>query len=189
MSATIPAAAISVAVTVDDDTWRAEIADIGAVCEDACRATLKRVLAPNAGPVEVSVVLTDDATVQELNARYRGQDQPTNVLSFALAEEELDRPAAGHREVPAGGIAVDGMLGDIIVAHGVVGREAVAMGRHLPDHLCHLLVHGCLHLLGFDHHGDDAAATMEPLEVAILSGLGVADPYGGTAGQAGHEDG
>ena len=107
----------------------------------------------------VTVLLTDDAAVQDLNARFRGKDAPTNVLSFPA-------PATAHPH-----------LGDIAVAHGVCAREAAAQGKTLADHLSHLVVHGVLHLLGYDHQADATADAMEAMERDILSKLGVADPY------------
>lgn len=106
---------------------------------------------------EVSVVLTDDAHIQILNQQYRNQDKPTNVLSFPQDE--------------------GGLLGDIILAYETIAREAVEQNKVFDDHLKHMLVHGCLHLLGFDHETDDEAEEMEALEVLILDGLGVKNPY------------
>jgi probable rRNA maturation factor len=119
-------------------------------------------------PVEVSVLLTDDARVRELNRVWRGADKPTNVLSFPAREPGEPWPSEG----PV-------MLGDVAVALETVLREAAAEGKAPGDHLAHLVVHGTLHLLGHDHVGSDAEAeAMESLEVRVLAGLGVADPYG-----------
>nr|WP_309604462.1 rRNA maturation RNase YbeY [Phenylobacterium sp.] len=107
----------------------------------------------------VTILLTDDETVRDLNARFRGQDRPTNVLSF---------PAPANPER---------FLGDVALAHGVCAREAADQGKSLAHHLQHLVAHGVLHLLGYDHIRDDEAAAMEGLERAILAGLGIADPY------------
>lgn len=167
--------AIAVDVALDDEAgWPAAVADAAALAEQAVTAALAAALGKRAGPVEANVALTDDATVQALNRDYRGKDQPTNVLSFALQE------AAGE---PGDAAAAAGWLGDIVVASGVCAREAEALGRSAADHLRHLCVHGALHLVGFDHTDDGQAAAMEPLEVTVLARLGVADPYGGTAGQ------
>jgi len=107
----------------------------------------------------VSVLLTDDDTVRDLNARFRGKDQPTNVLSF---------PAAASAE---------GWLGDIALAYGVCASEAEKQGKTIAHHLQHLVVHGVLHLVGYDHQSDDQAESMEARERAILAELGVPDPY------------
>ncbi|RDD63344.1 rRNA maturation RNase YbeY [Ferruginivarius sediminum] len=121
-----------------------------------------------AGPAEVSLVLADNATVRDLNATYRGQDKPTNVLSFAALEGET-------AEVPG----APAVLGDIVLALETVLGEAEEQGKQPADHLRHLCVHGLLHLLGYDHQDDREAAEMEGLEVRVLAGMGVADPYGG----------
>lgn len=120
---------------------------------------------------EVSIVLTDDAAVTALNRDWRGKDRPTNVLSF--------------QSVPADRLATAAVLGDIVLAHETVAAEAVAEGVTLRDHAAHLIVHGFLHLLGFDHEEEAAAERMEALETAILATHGIADPYaGGEAGAA-----
>ena len=107
----------------------------------------------------VTVLLTDDETVRDLNARFRRQDKPTNVLAF---------PAPANPER---------LLGDVALAHGVCAREAAEQGKSLADHLRHLVAHGVLHLLGYDHMSDDEAQVMEGRERSILAGLGIADPY------------
>jgi len=118
-------------------------------------------LAPAAG--EVSVLLTDDATVRDLNRTWRGIDKPTNVLSFPAA-------AAAKPQAQA-------LLGDIAIAYETVAREALARRIPLGDRLAHLAVHGFLHLMGYDHQTDSQADAMEGLERAALARLGVGDPY------------
>jgi probable rRNA maturation factor len=115
--------------------------------------------------IEVGVTLTDDDAVRGLNRDYRQQDKATNVLSFSG-----DAPSDLAHKGPL-------LLGDIVLAHGVVSAEALAQGKTLRAHYCHLLVHGSLHLLGMDHIDDEDAKVMEAREVAILAGLGIADPY------------
>jgi probable rRNA maturation factor len=109
------------------------------------------------------VVFTDDARVRVLNARYRGKDSSTNVLSFPA-------PAAIKGRLGP-------MLGDVVLAAETVAREAVEQGLALDAHLTHLLVHGFLHLAGYDHEDEAEATVMETLETAILGRLGIADPY------------
>lgn len=118
-------------------------------------------------PAEASLVLADDALVRGLNRDYRGLDKPTNVLTFA----NLD----GAGPMPSGGAPV--LLGDIVLAFETMAAEAAAQGKPLGDHFSHLVVHGMLHLLGFDHASADQAEEMEGLETRVLKGLGVADPY------------
>jgi probable rRNA maturation factor len=116
---------------------------------------------------EVSLVFTDDAHIRVLNRRFRRKDGATNVLSF---------PAA--RQPGRFGL----FLGDIVLAQETISSEARNQGLILDDHLIHLIVHGFLHLLGFDHETDEDAGVMERLETAILVGIGVADPYAGGDG-------
>jgi probable rRNA maturation factor len=121
-------------------------------------------------PVELSVRLTGDNEVRALNAEWRGKDKPTNVLSFPMAEpEELAEAAAPGPEL---------MLGDIILARGVCAAEAADKAIPIEQHAAHLMVHGTLHLLGYDHMDEDSAADMEAREVRALARLGIADPYG-----------
>jgi probable rRNA maturation factor len=120
---------------------------------------------------EVSVKFTTDAEVHALNAEYRDKDKPTNVLSFPMVEAEM-------LEVLVGAGAGEALLGDIVLAQGVCAREAVEKGISIPDHAAHLVVHGTLHLLGYDHEeGDSEAEAMEAVERRALAALGIADPY------------
>ena len=114
--------------------------------------------------VELSIVLADDEMLTALNRRHRGKDGPTNVLSFPLGSD-----TAGQ----------DGpvLLGDVVLAFETVAREAVDQKKTLADHLQHLVIHGILHLSGYDHETEDDAERMERFEARILAELGVADPY------------
>lgn len=147
-------------IEVEDESWTKVLPDAEALTLSAAQAALR-----GDYPQSLAVLLTDDASVRELNARFREKDQPTNVLSF---------PAAPNPE---------GHLGDIALGYGVCAREAAEQGKPLGRHLQHLVVHGVLHLLGYDHMSDDEAEEMEGLERAVLAGLGVPDPY-----QAGERD-
>ena len=120
--------------------------------------------------IEVAVRLTSDDAVHALNSEWRGKDKPTNVLSFPMAAEE----ALGGSDAQGPEL----MLGDIILARGVCAAEAADKGVPLEDHAAHLMVHGTLHLLGYDHMDEDEAADMEAREVRALARLGIADPYG-----------
>jgi probable rRNA maturation factor len=150
-------------IEVEDPAWSEAAGDLIGLTRAAAAAALAT---RSSGAGAVTILLTDDATVRDLNARFRGQDKPTNVLSF---------PASA----PAGtGASARGApLGDIALAFGVCALEAAEQGKPLIDHLRHLTVHGVLHLLGYDHGAEDEAERMENLERKILAGLGVADPY------------
>ncbi|MFQ1015025.1 rRNA maturation RNase YbeY [Avibacterium paragallinarum] len=111
---------------------------------------------------EITIRIVDEAESQQLNATYRGKDYPTNVLSFPFeCPEEVELP----------------LLGDLVICSQVVEREAAEQGKPLMAHWAHMVVHGCLHLLGYDHIEDDEAEEMESLETEIMQELGFADPY------------
>ena len=133
----------------------------------AAAAVLAEHLSTGAAIVELGITLADDATVHALNRDHRGQDKPTNVLSFPLVDGDFEPEAPG---APL-------LLGDVILAYQTVAREAAGQGKGLADHAVHLVVHGVLHLLGHDHESDGEADAMERLETAILCKLGIADPY------------
>jgi len=143
-------------VEVEDEAWTTALPDAVLRARGAALAALASEDAADEG---VIILLTDDASVAELNAQFRQKDGPTNVLSS---------PAAQNPERH---------LGDLALAYGVCAREAAEQGKSLSHHLQHLTVHGVLHLLGYDHIGDDEAEAMEDLERAVLAGLGVPDPY------------
>jgi len=140
-------------VEIEDPAWSVALPQAEALARAAAEAGLQG----KAG--DVVVLLADDDLVRELNARFRGKDAATNVLSFPPAAT-----AGVH-------------LGDIALAFGVCEREAREQGKPLSHHLQHLVAHGVLHLLGYDHQDDGDAQRMEDLERNILAGLGVPDPY------------
>lgn len=146
-------------VEVEDTTWTRTLADAEAVASRAAAAALA---AGGAGEeaTDLTVLLSDDGVVAALNEQYRGKPGPTNVLSFPAPES-----AQPH-------------LGDLALAFGVCAREASEQGKPLAHHLSHLVAHGVLHLLGWDHQNDDEAEAMERLEREILAGLDIPDPYG-----------
>lgn len=137
----------------------------------ALTATPHAELAENTAIVEVSVRLTSDEEVHRLNLHYRAKDKPTNVLSFPMVQPDLIDTVSANSD--------DGelLLGDIVLAHGVCVREADEKGVALQDHATHLIVHGTLHLLGYDHQGSDEAEHMESLERDIMARLKLHDPY------------
>lgn len=158
---------ISIEVCVRSDSWLIACPDAETLAAGAARAALASVIGLGvARPLVLDVTLTDDAEQRRLNRTYRGKDAPTNVLSFPIAD-----PAAP----PPAGAPI--LLGDVVLAFETVAREAAEQQKPLPDHLRHLVVHGVLHLLGFDHGSDADAAAMEAREVEILKGLGVPAPY------------
>jgi len=163
-----------VVVSIPEQAWTTVLADI------ASRSTEIAALAYRAGtaslgaklPVpEISILLTNDAEVMALNARHRDKARPTNVLSFpALTSDQIAGGFNGVVEPPF-------LLGDVVLAFETVDAEAAQADKPLADHFAHLLVHGVLHLLGFDHTTEDMALRMETLEADILGHLGVGDPY------------
>lgn len=158
----------AVALALDDAAWRDAFANLEALCERVSAAVLAAPAVRDgipAEPFEVSFRFTNDSEMRRLNKTYRGKDKATNVLSF---------PALGPEGKPAPGEA---LLGDVVLARETVLAEAAAQGKQPAHHLTHLLVHGLLHLLGFDHETGGKAAKMEALEAEILAGLGVPDPY------------
>jgi probable rRNA maturation factor len=158
---------VAVEVTVDAEGWPPKRA-LFALARRAVKAALRRADPPLASGSEVSVVFTDDARIRVLNRQYRRKDKATNVLSFP------GKPAEKGRFGP--------LLGDIVLARETMENEAAAGLLTLEAHLTHLIVHGFLHLLGYDHEHDADAADMERLETVVLGDLGIADPYGGAAG-------
>lgn len=158
---------IAADIATDGGDWD-DVPGLDALVEralDAAAAGCGLALAPQAG---VSVLLTDDRRMRDINREWRGLDKPTNVLSFAaLPPDRLARDAGAAP-----------FLGDIALAFGTVRREALDEGKPLGDHVCHLLVHGFLHLVGYDHETDAEARKMEALETRVLAGMGIPDPYG-----------
>jgi probable rRNA maturation factor len=140
--------------------WLRRVRNVAALARMAAVAALEG-SRKKVGKAELAVVFTTDAAARKLNAVYRGQNKPTNVLSFAAGEADL--------------------LGDVILAYGVVAKEARSDAKPLKNHILHLVVHGVLHLLGYDHGRAFDAKAMEALETKILAGLGVPDPYAAVA--------
>ena len=167
-----PRGALAIDVAEPCALWRQALGDVETICDAAARAALAGANAVLPCGSELSIVLADDALVHSLNQRWRGKDEPTNVLSF---------PAQGGKaplEAPL-------LLGDVVLAYGRVAEEAAQQCKPLADHLRHLIVHGVLHLVGFDHEAPDEAERMEALEAAVLAGLGVPNPYHAAEGAPG----
>lgn len=154
-----PTPPLEIAVIRNAEDWPDHF---DALAEKAVLAALAGAKAKLKGAAEISVLLTDDAEQRDLNAQWRGKDAATNVLSFPQIE-------------PFGPVV--GLLGDITLARETLVREAEEQGKSLEDHFTHLVVHGFLHILGYDHLEEAEALHMEGLETQILAGLGLADPY------------
>ena len=155
-------------LSVSDNRWHGAHPDVADLVERAAAAALAVAPRRPAGPLELCVVLSDDAAVRDLNRTWRGKDRPTNVLSF---------PATGVHHGPG-----PRLIGDVVLAYETVLRESAAETKPIADHLAHLVVHGTLHLLGEDHEtGEAEAEAMERLEIEALASLGIPDPYGDEA--------
>jgi probable rRNA maturation factor len=150
-------------VEIEDQAWTYALPEAEALVVAAAEAALARVEFDGG----LTVLLTDDGVVHDLNLRFRQKDSATNVLSF---------PAPTNPEAH---------LGDVALAYGVCAREAQEQGKPFAHHLQHLVVHGVLHLLGYDHMTDAEAEAMEGLERVVLAGLGVPDPYAAEHGDDG----
>ena len=150
-------------VEIEDEAWARDLPDAQVLVVAAAETALAAAQREGA----VVVLLTDDARVQDLNSRFRGKDSATNVLSFPAPPNPEDH------------------LGDVALAHGVCVREAAEQGKSLAHHLQHLVAHGVLHLVGYDHETDDDAEDMEGLERVVMAGLGAPDPYGAEQGDDG----
>jgi probable rRNA maturation factor len=158
-----PAVRLGVEVVCHDDAWsKTQISDDA--LERAARAAFAAAPPKWQGDYDIALVLTADAEMRALNSHWRGKDAATNVLSFP-ADEDISEP---------------GFLGDVALALETVQKESREQDIPLADHVAHLVVHGVLHLLGFDHASDTEAERMEDIEREALAALGIADPYAET---------
>jgi probable rRNA maturation factor len=151
---------LAIEVLVDCAGWSA-LDGLDAIVASSLQAALAESGDELAEGAEVSLLFCDDSRIRELNRRFRGQDKPTNVLSFP-GPEPLESAVC---------------LGDVAVAYETVAREAQEQGKTLEQHCRHMIVHGFLHLLGYDHEDEGEAEAMEALEICVLHRLGVGDPY------------
>ena len=169
---------IRIGINMVDSAWDKALPDATRSARAAARRAIKAALAVPSLPeprllrakrFTLGITLDNDAGIRHLNRDYRGQDKATNVLAFAALDAGL----------PPKGLPADypWELGDVVVALGIVRAEAKAQGKKLPQHFCHLVVHGVLHLLGFGHDDDSGARVMEDLERGVLAGFGWPDPY------------
>jgi probable rRNA maturation factor len=162
-------ARLSIAISIEDSGWARLAPDAARVLRRAARDALAQARADGWKGSrighEISFVLTDDKRMRTLNRAYRGKDKPTNVLSFAALDASRPKPG------------MPWLLGDVVLASGVIAREAKAQRKSIRHHLSHLAIHGVLHLLGYDHERDRDAEAMEALEIAALAAMGIANPY------------
>lgn len=169
---------LNLEVSVDCDRWVDVLpkydATIDECCELICNNMAEGKVLENFSHVELSVVLCDDAFIQALNHDYRNKDTATNVLSFpGLDEDEQERYLKKAEQVPDHPF----LLGEIYIAFETVHAEAEAASVVLEDHFTHMVIHGILHLLGYDHIKDEEAEVMEALETKLLAHLVIDDPY------------
>ncbi len=161
---------ISVDISVNEKAWDSTLSNLPSkIVQDCILATLtsSEVRINGTNKLEVSVLLTGDEEIQELNNTYRKKNKPTNVLSFPQNMEFSDT------ENEEGCL----LLGDIVLSIHTIQLEASNQNKSMKDHLAHLIVHGTLHLLGYDHQTDQDATQMESIEIAVLNSMGVSNPY------------
>lgn len=157
---------MTIDLIIEDERWA--VLGLAALADEACGTALAHLGVEGA---EISLLACDDTRIASLNAEFRAKPTPTNVLSWPSEERAAAEP--GETPYPP----EDLELGDIAIAYDTCAREAAEAGKDLSDHVRHLLVHGTLHLLGYDHIDEKDAALMEGLEVEILGKMGIADPY------------
>jgi probable rRNA maturation factor len=158
-----PNSPIDFDLTVEAGDWPEE-ATLAALVEHAITATFAELSPARPGSSELGVIFTDDAHIRDLNAGWRGKDKATNVLSFPAFPETKSGP-------------LPPLLGDIVLAAETVAGEAALEDKPFENHISHLVVHGLLHLLGYDHETDAEAEEMEALERRVLARLAIPDPY------------
>ena len=165
---------IEVDISIPDPSWESACPDCEEIVGKAINAVIahspvaKKLITSGVDP-EISVVLANDDLIQTLNREYRDKDKPTNVLSFAMLDGD-----DGWKMPDYSGPCP---LGDLVLAFETVERESAAEGKSFTDHFTHLIIHGMLHLLGYDHVEDKEAEIMESLEIQILKTLSIKNPY------------
>lgn len=165
---------IDIGIAEDCALWRQRLPEVDTLLGEVTEAVLEAsFLVDFPGNIEISFALVDDAFIQQLNNRYRNKDKPTNVLSFPIHDHLRERP-----KLLRGGPVL--ALGDVVLAFETIAREADEQKKPIDAHLRHMVAHGLLHLLGYDHESDADATEMEALEVKILKTLGVRNPYENT---------
>jgi probable rRNA maturation factor len=161
-----------ISIAINDDAW-AEINDLDLIIKTAAIAAFEKADKPdflNTAYVEISFLMTNNLEIQALNKQYRGKDSPTNVLSFPQFDFETQNSLISFDDDPT-------PIGDIIMAFDIIKFEAAEQNKYLIAHITHLVIHGVLHLLGYDHIDDDQAEIMEQLECEIMGVLEHPAPY------------
>jgi probable rRNA maturation factor len=156
---TLAVMTLAIDIAVESPSW--EGFDAEALAQEVLAVAMRQSGVTLREGAELSILLCDDAFIQNLNCKWRGKDKPTNVLSFESGEP----------------VESAFILGDIVIAFETVQREALDEGKSFRNHVAHLLAHGFLHLIGYDHQDEDEAAEMETMERQILAEIGIADPY------------
>ena len=163
-------------LVIEDPGWDAAVPDLERIAEQAGRLALEAV-SLDPGDWTICVLATGDAEIADLNRQFRGRVGATNVLSWPAFDLASSGPGGLPRPPKAPKSGLRTALGDVAIALQTVQREAEAAAIPLKDHAIHLILHGCLHLLGFDHQSDDDAEMMERIEAQALQRIGVPDPY------------
>lgn len=156
-------------VSIQENEWSQSFLDVETIARNAMLLSLEMASRPpklRGREIEASIVLANDDLLHVLNREYRGQDKPTNVLSFATLDGDDPLPPQGPVHI-----------GDIILAYQTLDREAKEQGKFFKDHFIHIVVHGTLHLLGYDHITEDEANIMESTEIRILEKMNIQNPY------------
>ena len=169
-----PRMGLLVDTMIEDARW--EALGLPALADRAARGALAELGLPGAG-FEISLLGCDDARIAALNADFRGKPQPTNVLSWPSEERGAEADGGAPDPVEPGSAEMPEELGDIAIAYETCAREAAEQDKSVADHVTHLLVHGVLHLFGYDHVRERDAALMESTETRILAKMGIANPY------------
>jgi len=160
---------LNIEINCESDKWKGFLADAELILNDLANKALEEIGVSNSVEyVEISVLLTDNNNIRKLNRDYRGKDKPTNVLSFPLEEHD-----AGNYN----SVAEQMLLGDIALAYEIILQEANEQEKSFKHHYTHLVLHGILHLLGYDHIEEDDAEEMESIEINVLEKMEVANPY------------
>lgn len=154
-------------ISIEDDRWKTHRLGLEKLCMTACNAAWQKIGHKKSPPIFVSITFSNDKTIKKINAQTRGKNKPTNILSFQIVENVKSLPQS----------ATPFPVGDLIIAYETLFREAETESKKPKDHLTHLLIHGFLHLFGYDHMNDFDAEIMEKLEIKLLKTLGISNPY------------